>query len=515
VGGGLAGLSAALKLKDNGKTFKLLEASDRLGGRTLMRINGQGEGFDCDFGGGYVGASQNYIQYVLRRFHVQTFRQYLPKDHSWLFEFRDGRPLLRLEGDNPLDLPGEVNAQNILGFIDTLSLDLRHYLPEPWKHPQAAEFDAITVRDWMDGERRKWDAQPAGKQDPRIGMSPDTEDAFLSAVRCAFSLEPSEISFFFMLYYAATAGSFAALVDVAGGEGAAEGTRLRFGTKSLVDALRSELVPDVLPDSSVTEIVHSDQGVVVHTARDTWNARKVIVAMSPPASIRIKYSPELKERPGGFDRVELCKAMAGCLGRTIKGFVRFKEAFWRKDPPNLMGFLLSAGPKETCPVSWTLDNVWHAGDRHVQRFKTAPGFAGGNGGVPLVGKGGTTVNRLMTFIVGEAAEHWSGESDDDRAAAVIDHLQKVYKFDDAALHDPVNRTANYIEKDWLSERQYGIPAPAAMMPKGTLTTYGRALRAPIGNLHWAGSETALEWCGYMNGAIESGFRAAGDVLREL
>jgi monoamine oxidase len=50
------------------------------------------------------------------------------------------------------------------------------------------------------------------------------------------------------------------------------------------------------------------------------------------------------------------------------------------------------------------------------------------------------------------------------------------------------------------------------MAPGAWTAYGPAVRAPCGRLHWAGSETAEVWCGYMDGAVRSGRRAAGEVL---
>lgn len=34
-------------------------------------------------------------------------------------------------------------------------------------------------------------------------------------------------------------------------------------------------------------------------------------------------------------------------------------------------------------------------------------------------------------------------------------------------------------------------------------------------IHWAGTETATQWCGYMSGAVQSGQRAAVEVLAEL
>jgi hypothetical protein len=41
---------------------------------------------------------------------------------------------------------------------------------------------------------------------------------------------------------------------------------------------------------------------------------------------------------------------------------------------------------------------------------------------------------------------------------------------------------------------------------------GRVLRTPVGRLHFAGTELATRWAGYMEGAIQSGERAAHEVL---
>jgi monoamine oxidase len=48
-----------------------------------------------------------------------------------------------------------------------------------------------------------------------------------------------------------------------------------------------------------------------------------------------------------------------------------------------------------------------------------------------------------------------------------------------------------------------------------LTEYGPALRAPVGRIHWAGTETSEYWAGYMDGAVRSGERAAAEVLAAL
>jgi monoamine oxidase len=53
------------------------------------------------------------------------------------------------------------------------------------------------------------------------------------------------------------------------------------------------------------------------------------------------------------------------------------------------------------------------------------------------------------------------------------------------------------------------------MPPGVWSDFGAALRQPVGRLHWAGTETAEVFNGYMDGAVRSGERAASEVARQL
>ncbi|MCA1272528.1 FAD-dependent oxidoreductase, partial [Streptomyces sp. 7G] len=57
------------------------------------------------------------------------------------------------------------------------------------------------------------------------------------------------------------------------------------------------------------------------------------------------------------------------------------------------------------------------------------------------------------------------------------------------------------------------PNPA-VAPYAT-TSFGKALSEPHGRIHWAGSETAGEWAGTMNGAVLTGQRAAENVITLL
>jgi monoamine oxidase len=82
----------------------------------------------------------------------------------------------------------------------------------------------------------------------------------------------------------------------------------------------------------------------------------------------------------------------------------------------------------------------------------------------------------------------------------------VRYFGDQAAH-----ARDYVDLDWSAEPWTGGCYGAHFAP-GVWSAFGDVLRAPCGRIHWAGSDTGVHWCGYMEGAIESGERAAAEVL---
>ena len=50
---------------------------------------------------------------------------------------------------------------------------------------------------------------------------------------------------------------------------------------------------------------------------------------------------------------------------------------------------------------------------------------------------------------------------------------------------------------------------------GAITAFGTAIRTPFRRVHWAGTETATYWSGYMDGAVRAGERAAREVAEWL
>ncbi|RXN19152.1 putative flavin-containing monoamine oxidase A [Labeo rohita] len=110
------------------------------------------------------------------------------------------------------------------------------------------------------------------------------------------------------------------------------------------------------------------------------------------------------------------------------------------------------------------------------------------------------IGHMMKFIV-------TYPTMEERRDAVISSLVKY-------LGPEASTYIHYEEKDWAKEEWTG-GCPVNVMTPGMLTYYHPSLRKPFDRIHWAGTETATQWCGYINGAIQAGQRAAMEVLAQM
>ncbi|KAF7250943.1 Amine oxidase [flavin-containing] B [Varanus komodoensis] len=110
-----------------------------------------------------------------------------------------------------------------------------------------------------------------------------------------------------------------------------------------------------------------------------------------------------------------------------------------------------------------------------------------------------------SFILTRKAFKLAELSKEERKRKICELYAKVFGSEEA-LH-PVH----YEEKNW-SEEQYSGGCYTAYFPPGIMSQYGRVIRQPAGRIYFAGTETATQWSGYMDGAVQAGERAAREVL---
>jgi len=121
-------------------------------------------------------------------------------------------------------------------------------------------------------------------------------------------------------------------------------------------------------------------------------------------------------------------------------------------------------------------------------------------------KGGSP-GVLLGFIGGTDARRWYGLPAEQRRQMVLDNLANYFG-------EEARNPLQYVENAWADDA-FSRGDPVAGLPPGVLLDFGTALRAPVGRIHWAGTETSDFWVGYMDGAVRSGERAAKEVLAEL
>jgi monoamine oxidase len=322
--------------------------------------------------------------------------------------------------------------------------------------PVDAPQDAPLAAEWDAQTFQTWKLANVTNQEAR-----DLADLAFASV---FATDPADVSLLFTLFYIATAGDFNKLIDTAGG---AQDSRIVGGSQRIALKLAAKLGKRVHVEQPVHRIRRRGGGVEVHARSETWVAERVIVALAPALIDRIDFRPKLPAQ-----RAQLQQRVP--MGQVIKCMSVYPTPFWRDE--GLSGMATS----NVGPVNLTFDNSPPDG---------SPGV-------------------LLGFIEGQAARDYASSSQEERREAVLGSFERY--FGARARTDAVD----YVDKVWADD-PWSRGCYVGYMPPGVLLGWGDELRRPTRRVHWAGTETATVWAGYMDGAIESGQRAAAEVLAEL
>ncbi len=448
VGAGIAGLVTADRIARKGRSVLVVEARDRVGGRVLnhrLRTGGT-----IEAGGAFLGPTQSHIKALAAELGVATFEEYATGNNVYV----SSNPLLGRQeytGTVPPDPLILLDAALALQRLDAMAADMP--VDAPWAHPKAAEWDAITLGDWIRATTLN---------------SKGIDDLIKAWTQPGFGADPDQLSLLYVVHYIACSGNethvgtFARNSDVVGG---AQESRFVGGSQRVPLALARKLGDRVALAAAVTRVEHLPGKAVVHTTRGRVSCRRVVVAAPPKQVLDIA----LPGMPAG--RRTLLTRMQ--MGRLMKCDAVYEKPFWRTD--GLTGFGLS----DSGAVRVAFDN-----------------------GVRDTGHG-----VLLAFVGGSTWRRYGSLSLAERRTAVLQGFASM--FGPQAL-----KPIEYTEHDWTHER-WTRGGPVAICPPGVLAAYGRHIRQPFGRVHWAGTETSTYWTGYMDGAVRSGKRAAIEVLAKL
>lgn len=439
VGAGFAGVKAASELKAAGRTVKVIEARDRVGGRSMP---GEIAGNTIDLGGQWVGPDQKLLLAEAGTHGVATYAQYTK-----------GKSILEMKGVRKAYL-GDVPKLPLLALLELSRLEKRwnremETLPEaaPWTAALAQQWDSQTLESWI-GDNL-W--TEGAKDFARI---------VARAVVCA---EPSQLSYLYFLEYLRSGHGMEKLIGV---EGGAQQDKFRGGAWSIVKSMADCLGDDIILEAPVRSLSQTEAGVSLETDKGRFEGDYVIIAIPPALAGRISYNA-----PMPASRDALTQRMP--MGSVIKLHVAYETPFWRKQ--GLSGAATSDKRAFNVIFDQTPEDE--------------------NCGI------------LVGFIDANHAVEATKQGANHRRAEAIEDLI-------AYFGPQAGQPIDFVEQNWTQE-EWSRGCYVGHMAPGVMTTYGEALRAPCGRVHWAGTETATEWLGYLDGALQSGIRAASEVHQRL
>lgn len=297
IGAGISGSTAAKALHDQGKRVLILEANDRIGGRTWTEPDGA-PGGPIDNGGMFIGETHRHLIELGTSLGLEMTPSGKPGDDTYVV-----RGSLFRAPDEQLD-PGVEFVSEFTSSLRALdALADRVGWERPWNSPIAEELDSKTVATWL--------AEAVESEDVRRLHS--------LIVNAILGADPREVSLLYWAYYVSECEGIQSLM------GTRDGAQWAwwFGGAAQVSWRIADAIgrDRVLLNRPVTRIAQDELGVTVFSGQESLRAGYAVVAMSPMAANRMRFEPALPTA-----RAQL-QARAP-MGRYYKLQARYPSAFW-------------------------------------------------------------------------------------------------------------------------------------------------------------------------------------------
>ncbi len=281
----------------------------------------------------------------------------------------------------------------------------------------------------------------------------------LSGAEQGLCISPKKVSMFELCKLIAGLGSFERFE-------AADTYFFEEGLQSVFESMASELGELVSLNQPVSRIVDDGAMATVHTPSHSFRTRRVIVALPPQLIANIQLVPPLDpQRRGVLERVE--------RGHIVKLIAVFEERSWRAK--GLNGMILSPD----AAFDFVVDSSHPSSKRGI----------------------------LVGLATSARAQALGNLQLSEKRSLFLDYLEKSF---DAKL----GPCSEFYSHDWNND-PLSLGGYSSRRAIGDWARSPGALSASSGRLHFAGTETANEWRGYIEGALESSERVVAEVVNAL
>ncbi|KAH6996950.1 putative amine oxidase [Ilyonectria destructans] len=457
VGAGLSGLRAALEVHRAGLSVVVLEAMDRVGGKTLSLESSAGNS-KVDVGAAWINDTNQSEMYALaKEFGFELIQQRVTGDG--LEQQPDGSVI-----SFPPGLPGVMTPEQIemFGqFVEVIKGHIERSHPEsPHLGPDAAMLDSMTFEAYAEK------------------YSPGGFGVFLAdtLVICLLGVQARELSALYMIDYLKSGTGIENMISDRKHGG--QYLRNRQSNQTFSVRLAAQLPDSAIHLSTpVTKITRlPGHGCMIQTAGSgpVFRAKRVIVSVPTPLYSLITFEPPLPAAKQALGD-------STALGYYAKTIFVFDRPWWHE--AGLSGVMQSIEG----PIAFSRDTCSEKDNQY----------------------------SITCFLVGDTGRAWSKWSAVERRRLVTAQFDAVMSSTARAKGIDVPPPINIIEKEWVKD-PWALGAPCPVMLPGVLSAdSGKAIRSPVDNIHFVGTETSLVWKGYMEGAVRSGVRGAKEVIDAL
>jgi len=448
VGGGLAGLTAAYRLKQSGVNAKLYEASDRLGGRCWTRRGDFAEGQIAEHGGELIDQGHFEVRKLAKELGLELDNLLSAEANGTeAFYYFDGKPYSFEEATNDL----KAIWQQIHKDVSAASYPTLYNLSTE----RGRELDAMSIADWIK-------AYVPGGLKSKLGQLLDV------AYNIEYGAETSVQSSLNMLYLLGYSGQ--GQLRIFGPSN--EKYRVRGGNDQIPARLAAELKGQIAKERALTSIRRNADGsyrLVFASGLSTETVVADHVVLALPFSIlrTLDYSG------AGFSSLKQTAIQEMGMGTNSKLHLQFKDRLWN-----------SLGSNGETYSDTGYQNTWEV-------TRAQPGASG----------------ILVDYTGGKIGASFGTGTPSERAAQFLKQIEPV-------LPGISSRWNGKATIDYWTGYQW-TKGSYSYWKVGQYTKFSGIEREPEGNCHFAGEHTSIDFQGYLNGAVESGERAAGEIVSGL